>query len=67
MAGKNTVKQWIVTVENNAKFCGKGAGGVQFANGKAEVDSERLAKWFKNHKGYKVEEVKVATDKDNAE
>lgn len=60
MASKKTVKQWIITVENNLKFCGKGAGGVQFANGKAEVTSERLAKWFKDHKGYKVEEVKEA-------
>lgn len=61
MAAK--AKQWIVTVENNEKFCGKGAGGVQFANGKAEVTSERLAKWFKAHKGYKVEEVKAAAEK----
>lgn len=63
MAGKNAKaaeKQYIVTVENNPKFCGKGAGGVQFANGKAEVNSERLAKWFKGHKGYTVEEVKEA-------
>lgn len=62
MARNAKAKQWVVTVVNNPKFCGKGAGGVQFANGKAEVASERLAKWFKDHKGYKVEEVKDAAD-----
>ena len=57
------LKQWVVTVESNPKFCGEGAGGAQFAHGKAVVESERLAKWFKDHKGYKVEEDKEAADK----
>ena len=52
-----TAKQYIVTVANNSNFCGIGAGGVQFANGQATVDSERMANWFRKHKGYKVEEV----------
>ena len=47
--------KYIVTVKNNPTFCGKGAGGVQFANGKADVDSDRMAQWFKNHPGYTVE------------
>ena len=47
--------KYIVTVKNNPQFCGKGAGGVQFANGKAEIDSDRMANWFKNHPGYIVE------------
>lgn len=47
--------KYIVTVKNNSNFCGKGAGGVQFANGKAEVDSDRMANWFKTHPGYIVE------------
>lgn len=57
------IKTYIVTVKNNPKFCGKGAGGVQFANGKAEVTSDRLAVWFKTHPGYDVEEVKPADSK----
>ena len=56
-------KQWIVTVEKNPNFCGEGAGGAQFAHGKAQISSERLAKWFQAHKGYKVEEVKEAAEK----
>ena len=52
-----TAKQYTVTVENNPNFCGIGAGGVQFANGQATVDSERMANWFRKHNGYKVEEV----------
>jgi hypothetical protein len=52
-----TEKQYTVTVENNPNFCGIGAGGVQFANGKATVDGERMANWFRKHKGYKVEEA----------
>lgn len=30
---------WTVSVNNNAAYCGIGAGGVQFANGKAEITS----------------------------
>ncbi|MBR5004939.1 MAG: hypothetical protein IKY14_05730 [Erysipelotrichaceae bacterium] len=58
MAGKKIAKTYIVKVKNNETFCGKGAGGVQFANGKAENVSERMARWFKEHQGYEVTEVK---------
>ena len=60
MAGKKTAKTYIVKVKNNETFCGKGAGGVQFANGKAENVSERMANWFKEHQGYEVTEMKEA-------
>lgn len=60
MAKKEAVKTYIVTVENNPDYCGEGAGGAQFANGKATITNARLAEWFKAHKGYKVEEVKEA-------
>lgn len=53
-------KKYIVTVEKNPNYCGEGAGGAQFAQGKATITSERLVKWFKEHKGYKVEEAKAA-------
>ena len=51
--------KYIVTVKNNPTFCGKGAGGVQFANGKAEVNSDRMAQWFKDHPGYDVTKAKA--------
>ena len=52
-------KKYIVTVKNNPEFCGKGAGGVQFSNGKAENVSDRMAEWFKEHNGYEVKEIEV--------
>lgn len=55
-------KKYIVTVKNNPEFCGKGAGGVQFSNGKAENVTERMAAWFKEHKGYEVKEVEVEAE-----
>ena len=51
-------KKWNVEVTANPDFCGVDAGGVQFAHGEAVVESERLAKWFKKHEGYKVTEIK---------
>ena len=45
---------WTVSVNNNAAYCGIGAGGVQFANGKAEITSKRMADWFMEHDGYTV-------------
>lgn len=45
---------WLVKVKNNPGFCGIGAGGIQFANGKAMVSSERMAEWFREHDGYEV-------------
>ena len=59
MAKKAEVKKYIVTVNGKPKFCGVGAGGAQFAHGKAEITSERLAEWFRTHKGYTVAEAKT--------
>lgn len=50
-------KAWIVKVKNNPNFVGKGAGGVQFANGEARVESPRMVAWFKEHQGYEVTEA----------
>ena len=36
-------------------YCGKGAGGVQFAYGKAELQEGKLLEWYIEH-GYKVTE-----------
>lgn len=62
MAVKKAVKTYVVTVKNNKEFCGKGAGGIQFANGKAENVSERMANWFKEHPGYEVAEMKETAE-----
>lgn len=56
-------KTYIVSVDNNPNYCGEGAGGAQFAHGKATITSDRLAKWYKAHKGYTVKEVKEADGK----
>lgn len=56
------VKTFVVTVDNNPNFCGEGAGGAQFAHGTATITNERLAKWFKAHKGYTVAEAKEAKE-----
>ena len=50
-------KTYIVKVDNNPEYCGIGAGGAQFAHGEAKITSDRLANWFKEHKGYTVTEA----------
>ena len=34
--------KWLVVVNNAPAYCGVGAGGVQFANGQAVIESERM-------------------------
>lgn len=50
-------KEYIISVDDNPNFCGIGAGGTQFALGKARIKNEGLARWFSEHKGYTVKEV----------
>lgn len=45
---------YLIKVKNNSNFCGVGAGGVQFAQGKAVIKSPRMARWFEEHEGYDV-------------
>ena len=60
-------KKYIIKVENNPAYCGIGAGGVQFANGKAAINECPLVNWYKEHEGYSVEEVvEKAEDKKEA-
>ena len=48
----------VYIVETPVKnYCGIGAGGVHFANGKAEVVEGVVLNWYKK-KGYKVTEKK---------
>ena len=53
-------KTYIITVDGNPQYCGVGAGGAQFAHGKATITDDRMASWFQEHEGYTVTEV---TDK----
>ncbi len=47
-------KEAVFIVESPvANYCGVGAAGVHFANGKAEVKQGWVLDWYKN-KGYKV-------------
>ena len=39
-------KTYIVTVKDNPEYCGVGAGGAQFAHGRATIWDERMASWF---------------------
>lgn len=50
-------KKYLVKVESNPTFCGIDAGGVQFANGEAMIEDCPLVGWFKEHKGYSVQEI----------
>lgn len=47
-------KKYLVQVTGNPQYCGIGAGGIQFANGQAVIESERMARWFQEHDGYTV-------------
>lgn len=47
-------------------YCGVGAGGVQFAYGKAEVNEGWVLDWYRE-RGYKVTEKEAAQDETPAE
>lgn len=50
----NETNAKVYIVETPVKnFCGIGAGGVQFAYGKAEVNEGWVLDWYREH-GYKV-------------
>ena len=59
---KASVKMYKITVKNNPNFVGKGAGGVQFANGAAQIPDGRMVKWFRDHDGYEVTAVDAEDD-----
>lgn len=55
---KPATNEKVFIVETPVKnFCGVGAGGVQFAYGKAEVCSGWVLDWYREH-GYMVTEKK---------
>ena len=49
---ENRVKIYIVETPV-PNYVGIGAGGIQFAYGKAEVPQGRVLDWYKEH-GYKI-------------
>lgn len=61
MAGKakeKKVKGYLIAVETNPDFVGIGAGGVQFAYGKAMVAADSaIVGWYREHDGYSVTEI----------
>ncbi len=65
-AKKKTPIRYLIEVTANPDCCEIGAGGVQFAHGKAEITDVRMAEWYKTHKGYTVTEI-YEEDADKAE
>lgn len=58
MATKKADKQKEFLVKTkDPKYCGVGAGGVQFAYGQAKVNEGWVLDWYREH-GYTVEEIK---------
>ena len=62
-----TVTGYEVKVASNPEFCGIGAGGVQFAYGKAQITGGRMADWFREHEGYDVTEITANEETAEAE
>ena len=60
MAAKKEPKKYLIEVIGNPEYVGHGAGGVQFAYGKAEIPEGRMVDWYKEHAGYKVTEITEA-------
>ena len=54
---KKAAKSYEIIVSGNPNYCGVGAGGVQFAHGKAVIPECSLVNWFKEHQGYEVKEI----------
>lgn len=65
---KKNVKGYVITVKGKPNYNGIGAGGVQFAYGKATVAGGTIVNWYKEHEGYKVEEIlEPEAETENAE
>lgn len=64
MANKKAkkIKGYEIRIVSNPAFCGIGAGGVQFAYGKAQITGGRMADWFREHDGYDVAELVEETE-----
>lgn len=57
MAKKKEVQGEMYLVESPVKeFCGVGAAGVHFANGKAEIPAGWVLDWYRE-KGYEVTKI----------
>lgn len=66
MAAKKAkaVTGYEIKVVGNTEFCGVGAGGVQFAYGKAQITGGRMVDWFREHEGYEVTEIMTENEEE---
>lgn len=56
-AKEKKITGYTIEVKTNPEFCGIGAGGVQFAYGKAVVAGGTIVNWYREHEGYEVTEI----------
>lgn len=54
---EKNVKGYVITVNGRPNYNGIGAGGVQFAYGKATIAGGTIVNWYREHAGYTVEEI----------
>ena len=54
---EKNVKGYVITVKDKPNYNGIGAGGVQFAYGKATIAGGTIVNWYSEHDGYVVEEI----------
>lgn len=55
---KKVLKGYEIAVKTNPNYVGTGAGGVQFAYGKATVAADSpIVNWYREHAGYEVTEI----------
>ena len=54
---EKNVKGYVITVKDKPNYNGIGAGGVQFAYGKATIAGGTIVNWYREHDGYEVEEI----------
>lgn len=58
--GQKKTKLFEIRVTDNPDCCEVGAGGIQFAHGKAELGECPLLGWYREHEGYEV--IEKGTD-----
>ena len=49
--------KWAIENKARPEFCGKGACGVYFVDGRAETSDARAAAWYQGREAYEVTEI----------
>lgn len=49
--------KWAIENKGKPDYCGEGACGVFFVNGKAETQDARAAAWYQAREAYEVTEI----------